>query len=448
MATVPFALSVHKFVSDVGADCGFAALIGLALLVLLYFAQARETSSLRDRLTDSDNRSSALEGRIAQILRAQATAPRAPGPGVPTAAPTLPPTARPGFAAGAAAGRAAGAVAAQPMGSAVASVRRLSGAGAVGAPTAVGASALTGAPAGMGAPALNSATKLIPTPAAVPAGIDLPDSDGIDDTVFSGPATAAGGNGQMVTPPPFTPPPVEAPEPVGVGAYAGGYAGATGATQVAGVPPRVQIRDELPPPPPRRTAPPAAPPPGRRSLLRRVLPLLVGIVIVAVVVVVLLSATGGGGSGTKTVNHTTTTARTKKHRPGKTAPAFKPSSVTVSVLNGTAVNGLAAKVAGQLTPVGYKVPVALVTNASSATETTTTVGYMVGKKADALQVAKALKLSDSHVVSASQAAIQVCEQPATSASTGSATTGTCNAQVIVTVGSDLAGLASSTTTSP
>ncbi|MEA2638196.1 MAG: hypothetical protein QOE18_1253, partial [Chloroflexota bacterium] len=53
MPAIPFALSVQHFVNSVGADAGFAAIIGLAILVLLYFAQARETASLREQVEDS-----------------------------------------------------------------------------------------------------------------------------------------------------------------------------------------------------------------------------------------------------------------------------------------------------------------------------------------------------------------------------------------------------------
>ena len=49
MVTIPFGLSVHHFISSVGADAGFAALIAVALLVLLFFSQARETHTLRTR---------------------------------------------------------------------------------------------------------------------------------------------------------------------------------------------------------------------------------------------------------------------------------------------------------------------------------------------------------------------------------------------------------------
>ena len=34
MGSLPFALSIHNFINSVGADAGFAAIIGLALLIL------------------------------------------------------------------------------------------------------------------------------------------------------------------------------------------------------------------------------------------------------------------------------------------------------------------------------------------------------------------------------------------------------------------------------
>ena len=67
---LPLALSVHRFVSSVGAYAGFASIIGLAILVLLFFAQARETSALRDHVDELLERIAGLE-----------IAPRPPGPG-------------------------------------------------------------------------------------------------------------------------------------------------------------------------------------------------------------------------------------------------------------------------------------------------------------------------------------------------------------------------------
>src|SRR4030088_2213875 len=78
MATLPLALSVHHFISSVGADAGFAAIIGLAILVLLYFAQARETSTLRDEATSANQRVGELERRGGQLGRPEA--PPAPRP--------------------------------------------------------------------------------------------------------------------------------------------------------------------------------------------------------------------------------------------------------------------------------------------------------------------------------------------------------------------------------
>jgi hypothetical protein len=64
MQTIPFALSIHHFISSVGADAGFASLIGLAILVLLYFAQARETATLRSRADEASGRVHDLEGQL------------------------------------------------------------------------------------------------------------------------------------------------------------------------------------------------------------------------------------------------------------------------------------------------------------------------------------------------------------------------------------------------
>src|SRR5438270_1592235 len=79
MASIPFAFSVHHFINSVGAYAGFAAIIGLAILVLLYFAQARETASLREQAYEAAQRIQQLENRIVQLGRQTAPAP-APAP--------------------------------------------------------------------------------------------------------------------------------------------------------------------------------------------------------------------------------------------------------------------------------------------------------------------------------------------------------------------------------
>ena len=147
MAHIPFAFSVSHFINSVGADAGFASIIGLAILVLLYFAQARETSTLRNRADDAEQRAGALEARLAQVSRAQS----------PQTQPVV--AQRP--------------AAARPLVNPVPGVRVApAGSPAVAGATAsaVAATAFPAAPAGVGAPALTSATRLIPLPAVAAEG--------------------------------------------------------------------------------------------------------------------------------------------------------------------------------------------------------------------------------------------------------------------------------------
>src|ERR1700759_1894185 len=77
MANLPLALSVPHFVNSVGDDAGFAAIIGLSILVLLYFAQARETANLREQAYESAQRVAPLEGRMPSLARQQTVAAQA-----------------------------------------------------------------------------------------------------------------------------------------------------------------------------------------------------------------------------------------------------------------------------------------------------------------------------------------------------------------------------------
>src|SRR5947209_13082616 len=109
MGSIPLALSIHHFISSVGADAGFASILGLAVLILLYFAQARETASLRAHAQEAAERIQDLEARLRQLGRVQAVpAPTAavpasagpvPASAGPTATRTHAPAATPTFAA-------------------------------------------------------------------------------------------------------------------------------------------------------------------------------------------------------------------------------------------------------------------------------------------------------------------------------------------------------------
>jgi LytR cell envelope-related transcriptional attenuator len=379
MATIPFALSVHHFISSVGADVGFASIIGLAILVLLYFAQARETANLREQAYEAAQRVSQLEGRLSTLARQQQAAP-APQPPATVARPGTP-AAAPGTrtAVPAAAPALAGAVAVAP-----------------------------GPPAGVAAPALTAATKLIPTTPVVPQppAPEVPDQP-LDLTTLGLPVpeTAAGSNGASKGGVAAAPPRV-APSP-------------RGPQQ-----PQRPVRGPQPPrarqagPPPRGSAP--APRKSRAGLR---FALLIGALAIAGVVVALVVLTSSGGNPAS--NNASATSNAPQTTHPNRAAAVDPAAVTVTVLNGTATAGLADRIATKLTGAGFKQ--GTVANASDQTRTATTVAYMPGRKRDALAVARSLKLGPASV------------QPldASTRAVACPSSGTCSAQVVVTVGTDL-----------
>jgi hypothetical protein len=384
MATIPFAISVHHFISSVGADVGFASIIGLAILVLLYFSQARETANLREQAYESNQRVSQLEARLSTMARQHQQA-------------------------------AAGAVQAAPSQQAAAS--RAANQAASGrrdpfqAPALVGAAAVAPAPpAGVAAPALTAATKLIPTDPVVsePVGADVPDPLELTSYSTPAPVTAAGGSNGVshdpvatAVPPRVTPPPARAAQQ----AQHGGRV-----TQ---------------PPRSRPGAQPARGSERRRSRTGMRVVLLIGALAIAgIVVALVLINKGSSPSPSPSNTRAASTAPTGRHVKGTVK--VTPANVTVTVLNGTATAGLADRVATQLTGVGYKQ--GTVGNASDQTRTATVVAYMPGGRNDALAVARSLKLGPSSV------------QPVDSSTRAVACPGnsTCSAQVVVTVGSDLA----------
>ncbi|MGI8801783.1 MAG: hypothetical protein ACR2KV_06360, partial [Solirubrobacteraceae bacterium] len=83
-APAPFAFSLSAEIQTIGAYAGFAAVIGLAVLALLYFAQARELRRLSEwagRAPERTDPGTAGAGAppVARMPPSQA----APGPGTP-----------------------------------------------------------------------------------------------------------------------------------------------------------------------------------------------------------------------------------------------------------------------------------------------------------------------------------------------------------------------------
>ncbi len=76
------AFSLQSDVKSIGAYAGFAAIIGLALLVLLYFAQAREVRRMSDLLEQQEDRLRSLPASARQLVPRPVAAP--PGRELPT----------------------------------------------------------------------------------------------------------------------------------------------------------------------------------------------------------------------------------------------------------------------------------------------------------------------------------------------------------------------------
>jgi hypothetical protein len=366
MGAPPFAFSVHHFISSVGADAGFAAIIGLAILVLLYFAQARETASLRAHAYQTGEHVQQLELQLAQLSRAP-VAPVVASRPAPAPAPA--PAGIAGFAA----------------------------APAMAVPTA---------PAGVGAPALTAATRLIPamSEAALLAGATTGGAAALPSSFA--PVRAASSNTAVVTaPPPATT--------------------AGGANGVAARPPGVGTGRPAGPPPRR-----PAPGPRRRSGATRGFLVAFGLLgVVAVVAVLIVVTSSGNGTASKTASTAARTSNAPRSRRRARPAALKPSTVTVAVLNGTATANLAHTIALRLGAAGYKQ--GTIATASDQTETATVVGYLPGHRKDALAVAASLKLGSASVQPVDQSNQAVaCPPP-----------GSCTANVVVTVGSDLASSA-------
>ena len=425
------ALSISDKVKTYGAYAGFAAILGLAVLSLLYFSQARELRRLRDWAGRAPER--ALEAD----QRAQVPAPRRP-PGVPVrpvgaprpatppstgAASPIPP-ARPAASAvasglpspGAAPGPASDAVAA-PAASPVSATAS----SPVSPPPAVApATAAAAAPRGTTAPAAPSASSNGPaaprasapradaapagstvvrdaaSPAAVPAGaVPVVDRPVTRAAALRGGGVSATALPARTPPPPRTTPPMPRRE---VPARRDGGAGSV----------------------PGRETPPAPAASARRRPRGRLAALVLGgLLAVAIVAVALTGILGGGHSRASHPGPATAASPSGSGASGRHQVAsLTPAHITVAVLNGTSVAGLASAVADQLASGGYRK--GIVTNAATQQHQATTVSYAPGRRPAAEAVAQAISVAPENI-QALDPATRVLGRGAT---------------VVVTVGSD------------
>jgi hypothetical protein len=465
MYRLPLAsLALRSVASSAGTDIGVASLLAVALLIILYFAHARETASLRNRLEDANDRIGRLEQRVAQLLQLQA----ARAQREPSRAPVVTPP-----PAGLSGRRSA-------VG--VAPLRRADIPAAASAPrTTAGLDGRTTvqAPPFTGAPALGSATRVAGANLAAAAAATNNDAKAAEPADGAAQAAtteatsmltvadleAAEPDEGFVRNPFAVPAATAAAAATVVGSTAVGHPDASAPSEpAAGVEPYEDEADseEFDAPPrmllrngsgsgggsgqvPRRTVPlmqPSEPQHPRRGRgLRTGVITVVAVVVVVAVVLVLLKATGGGlGSGKSSAgkNAATTTAQ----KAAVTKPvAFDPAKIRVAVLNGTSVAGLAKDISSYLSQRGYGQ--ANVTNAAIQTQQDTIISYIKGEKSAAEHVAKVLKISPTLVQLATASVLESCATSPTSASANV----TCRGEVIVTVGADRESLAGSTSTS-
>jgi hypothetical protein len=151
---------------------------------------------------------------------------------------------------------------------------------------------------------------------------------------------------------------------------------------------------------------------------------LLGVAVVGAGVAALLIVTSSKGTSSPPAQ----ASRTTNAPAPRQLVAFNPRSVTVAVLNGTGTTGLAHRTALRLTGAGYRQ--GTVATATDQTHTATQVAYLPGYRNDALRVASTLKLSSAAVAPIDPGTRAVaCPPPAA-----------CTANVVVTVGSDLASV--------
>ncbi|HEY1687368.1 MAG TPA: LytR C-terminal domain-containing protein [Solirubrobacteraceae bacterium] len=435
------ALSLTGSVHQLSVIVSIAALVGVAVLSLLAFAQARELKRLRDWASSAGERTDALERAVAQArLARSADVPRQPAAQGRAVTPrTTPVVARP-VAATTAMAAATAATQLAPAASALASA----------APTAVG-TAVAGLPvAGELAKPVVQADQIPPPQQATEASSSSSSpAPALAGAIAAGPATdvasvtgtnvagvaaagaglaAAESAGATITTPgearngqPPNAPERRSPEPEGLPGDSQPRpslppAPAGGPRTVAAATPRPAPRGSTQTPRsaarqsdgaaavgPPRAAGGATGGRGRgrgdtdrkatiyrreRSSTRTIALIAGGVIAVAVAVVVVLSLTSGGGAKRQAARGGTA--------PHHGAVAQSHRSLHVVVLNATETDGLAAKVANTLKGSGYKHAAALF-GTPAGSYPATVIEYRRGRKAAASEVAKVLHVASGNV---------------------------------------------------
>ncbi|HEX4689169.1 MAG TPA: LytR C-terminal domain-containing protein [Solirubrobacteraceae bacterium] len=416
---MPFVLafSLQGEVEKYGAYIGIASFIGLALLSVLYFSQAREVRRLRDWAGRAPERDRDLEQRVSAQADEQRRAP------VPVRRPVAEPVTL--AAAGAAVAAEAGAEAPGPAAVPRPANGRKPGPAAVpmGPRPATAAAAVAAAVSAVAAPAKQEEAaqaaepEVEPEPTSQPAA--EPAAAPVAATAASAELEGTEAPAEPAEPAQATPPPAETnghgDQETGESAVAEAIPRATprqGAQQRRPAQPLRQPQRSATPgqrrqtPPPRRRPPAKVQPAPSRSRGGHtpsrgvLLGALAGLIVVAVAALFATGVIGGGSGGNQPASQNAATPSPTAKSGGGTpaASSSRPASsaasraaATVVVLNGTTVNGLAAGEKTKLEQLGYKD--VQTTNSTNQAEQQSTVTYASGERRQAMDVAKALSIS-------------------------------------------------------
>jgi hypothetical protein len=421
------AFSLQDQVEKYGAYIGIAAFFGLAVLSILYFAQARELRRLRDWAGRAPERAQELEARVvaqADVVR------RTPSPA-------------PGLVAATAAGAASRSAAVATTASAEPATQVAEPETAPGEPatstngTTAAAAGAPEAPAhtdgGNGGPpaegddaeAAAPATAVAPGAAAAAAAAKQKNDEGDGEEPASEDAAAAQppedaaqapADAEAAEPPQGEAAPAEAPEDREAKADEPEAAAEqppssdTGEIPVAPVPRATPL--------PRRTPAPAAPlrqpsrsttlPPRRPGPQPRRSPVtpaesnprrttvwliggIVGAIALVVVILVLTGVIGGGSSSTPPAPNTTVAPSTGT--PTQSQAPLTPATTTIAVLNGTTIPGLASTEKDKLVSTGFKGKVTTGNNTDQArAQSQVMYGTRSGARTQARSIARTLNI--------------------------------------------------------
>jgi LytR cell envelope-related transcriptional attenuator len=393
MTALLAALSLQAKIEQYGAYAGIAAVFGLGVLSLLYFAQAREVKRLREWAGRAPERAAELEARVtADAERRLSDEPAA----APAAAPAT------------AAATAAGAMAATP---AAAGSRIAAAAGATArlAPAAAGAVRAAGATAAVAA----GRPSTVVAPAAAPA---QGNGAGAAPPAPAGPPPVAPArpNGQPTASPAPAPRPQPAPaaqkpapRPSGLPAPAAAGAAAAGAAArpapAKSAPLRLPSQTAGIPRPPAGARPRTGSPDRSPGRVAAIVGAVVGVAVLAVVVAVVVFGVGSSDNNTPAPS-ANTVARPGSSgggggsgKPAPKAPAkVDRSQFTVAVLNGTTVTGVARAASDKVTGRGFQQGV--VTNdPTNQARQVTEIFYEPKGRPAALDVARILGVRAANV---------------------------------------------------